>query len=240
MMNAPALSLASALMLGFLHSLEPSHAKAVLASYFLDRRRTLVEAVLFAGVVTVAHTMTIFLLAAALFGGETLFEGRVAAERWAEAGSGLLMVALGAWMFRAERRARFHRDDPSDEEHACGHFFHHHNRHHHDPAPASMRQVFVIGFCSGSIPCMTGIAVMLQAWATGTPARAFALLGVFSLGLGSVVLAMSVATQQAAQFMDRYWSGSARWTRFLPTVSAALIFAMGVVVLAQAMLGAES
>ncbi|MEK8022530.1 MAG: sulfite exporter TauE/SafE family protein [Candidatus Hydrogenedentota bacterium] len=241
MTDQPVFTFASAFILGLLHSMEPSHAKAVLASYFLDHRRTLAEAFFFAVVVTVAHTLTIYLLAALLLGsGSLLPDSLPFEEHHAEAVSGFLMVALGAWMLREEKRANFHRDNAPDHDHACGHLFHHHGyHHHHDAAPSSLRGIFVIGFCSGSIPCMTGIAVLLQAWVAETPARGFGLLGVFSLGLGLVVLVMSVATQQAAQFMKRYWNGASRWTRYLPTISGSLILLMGIFVLVRSLLGEE-
>lgn len=76
------LTLISAFVVGLLHSLEPSHAKAVLAAYFLDRRRTLWEAVAFAATVTMAHTLTIFSLAVVGYALGPVLRGE-SVERWA-------------------------------------------------------------------------------------------------------------------------------------------------------------
>ena len=225
-------TLGSAFTLGLLHSMEPSHAKAVLASYFLNRKRTLLEAVLFAMTVTIAHTLAIYVIAIAILGLGLVLNHQTI-ENWGGLGAGILMVGIGAWMFWTEWRAKFHREESPGCDHAHGHFFHHHDYHHHHATPSSWRQIFVLGFCSGAIPCMSGVAVLLMAWATGSTWRGLSLVVVFGLGLGAVVLAMCVATQQAVQLMDRYWRKSARWTRFLPIVSSLLILLIGAVVAAQ-------
>lgn len=226
------LTFASAFTLGLLHSLEPSHAKAVLASYFLDRRRTLAEAFAFAATVTLAHTITIYALALVGYALGPVFVKESLAE-WFEAAGGLLMLAIGAWMLWCERRAHFHRDGCCGD--AAGHLFHHHAHGHRHEAPSSLRQAFVLGLCGGSIPCLTGLAVLLMAWSTATPARGMALVLVFSLGLGTVVLALSLGMRQMAQAMDRYWRGAARWSRFLPVGSALLILGVGFWVLVKAL-----
>lgn len=233
-MNDAVLTFGSAFALGLLHSLEPSHAKAVLASYFLDRRRTAAEAVAFSATVTLAHTLSIFALAAIGYAlGPALVKEHLASSF--EAAGGGLMLAVGLWMLWGERRANFHRGCCGGDDE--GHFFHHHGHGHHHPVPASLRQAFVLGFCSGSIPCLSGLAVLLMAWSTATPARGIALVLVFSLGLGFVVLALSLGMQQMARAMDRYWAGAARWSRFLPVASALLVLGMGAWVLAEALLG---
>ncbi|MCC7517591.1 MAG: sulfite exporter TauE/SafE family protein [Verrucomicrobiae bacterium] len=227
-MHDAALPFTSAFLLGLLHSLEPSHAKAVLASYFLNRRRTVAEAMAFAMTITVAHTLSIYVLAAIGYAlGPALVKENLA--RGFEMAGGALMVGVGVWMLWSERRADFHRNGCCGD--AEGHFFHHHVHGHHHATPSSLRQAFVLGFCSGSIPCLTGVAVLLMAWSTATPARGMAQVFVFSLGLGIVVLALSLGMRQMAQAMERYWRGATRWTRFLPVASAGLILGVGLWVL---------
>ena len=191
------------------------------------------EAVFFAVTVTIAHTLVIYALALAGFGLEPLLN-RQTIERWSELSAGILMMGIGGWMFWNERRADFHRKETTTCDHAHGHFFHHHDYHHDHPIPSSWRQIFVLGFCSGAIPCMSGGAVLLMAWTTGSTWLGLSLVGVFSLGLGLVVLAMCVVTQQAARMMDQYWSQSSRWTRFLPIMSSILILMIGLGVAARA------
>ncbi len=229
-MPAVSLTLTSAFVLGLLHSLEPSHAKAVLASYFLNRRRTLLEAVVFALVVTLAHTLTIFVLGGMGFLLGPLFSQETV-EVWGERAGAVLMIGIGLWMFWNERKAHFHANEDRDEHGCQGHFFHHHDFHHHHRSPSSLREVFLIGFCSGAIPCMSGLAVLAMAWTTHSPALGLSMVTVFSLGLGMVVLILCVTMQQAAKLMDLYWTQAQRWSRYLPVVSSMLIFGMGLYLL---------
>jgi len=229
-MLAPSLTLASAFVLGLLHSLEPSHAKAVLASYFLNHRRKLWEALFFALTVTAAHTLTIFILALSGFLLGPLFSAE-SVEIWSERIGAALMIVIGIWMFSRERRAHFHSEEDDSHPSCEGHFFHHHDFHHHHHTPSSVREIFWIGFCSGAIPCMSGVSVLVMAWATHSASRGLLLVSVFSLGLGFVVLVLSVAMQQAARAMDRYWNQAERWRRYLPVLSSALIFLVGLYLL---------
>ena len=229
MTEAP-LTFAYAFLLGLMHSLEPSHAKAVLASYFLNRKRTAMEAVIFATTVTLAHTFVIYALAALGYWLGPKFRSEMM-ESWGTWLGGGLLMAVGAWMFWNERRVQFHRHDSCCHDHSHGHFFHHHLRHDHAKT-SSLREIFLLGFCSGAIPCMSGVTVLVLAWTTASPMRGLSLVAVFSAGLGLVVLAMCLAMQQAARLMDRFWEQSERWSRFLPIASSALIFLMGTIVVA--------
>jgi nickel/cobalt exporter len=224
------LTLLFAFSLGLIHSLEPSHAKVVLASYFLNHRRTVREALIFALTVTLAHTVTIFSLAIVGFILGPLMKGETV-ESWGEMLGGILMIVIGIWMFINEARARFHKQDACGHDHSHGHFFHHHDYNHDHPKPSSLKQIFILGFCSGAVPCMSGLAVLVKAWTTHSPVYGLLLVSVFSLGLGSVVLVMCLLMRQMASMMETYWSKSAHWSRLLPTISSAIILLMGVFVL---------
>jgi len=90
-----------------------------------------------------------------------------------------------------------------------------------------MKQIFALGFCSGAVPCTMGLVVLLEAWSTQSPLFGLLLVGVFSLGLGGVVLVMCLLMQRMDSTMELYWKKSAKWTWLLPTLSATLIFLMG-------------
>lgn len=235
MMNEVPLGFASAFILGLSHSLEPSHAKVVLASYFLNQKRTLMEAVIFAVTVTLAHTLVIYLLA---FLGYTIgpfFQSKIIGYG-SELIGGVIMICIGVWMFYSEQKAGFHKHCGCEDHHSHGHFFHHHEYHHDHPVPSSWYQVFLLGFCSGAVPCMSGLAVLVLAWSTTSLIHGLTLVAVFSSGLGLVVLVMCIIMQQTAHVMDVYWQKSERWTRFLPVVSSAIITLTGLFVLLQGIL----
>ena len=229
------LSLTYAFILGLFHSLEPSHAKAVLASYFLNQKRMAWEAVVFALTVTLAHTLSIYVLAIIGYAIGPLLKHE-AIEHWSELASGILMMMIGLWMFWNEQKAKFHKDDDEACEHGTshGHFFHHHQYRHDHPNPSWWRQIFVLGFCSGAIPCMSGLAVLVAALNVSSTWIGILMVMNFSAGLGLVVLVMCLVMQQVPHLMDRYWKGAAQWNRFLPIFSAAIIFLVGVWVLLQA------
>lgn len=230
------LALLTSFSLGLLHSLEPSHAKVVLASYFLNHRRTVREAIAFALTVTLAHTLTIFTLALVGFLIGPLFKGQ-AIENWSEVTGGILMCLIAGWMFVSEAKAHFHKKNccghqhHAGHDHSHGHFFHHHDYNHDHPKPSSLKQIFILGFCSGAVPCMSGLTVLINAWSYHSPATGLMLVTVFSIGLGGVVLAMCLLMRHMASILDAYWKKSADWSRFLPTVSSMIIFLMGVYVL---------
>jgi nickel/cobalt transporter (NicO) family protein len=237
------LTLIFAFSLGLAHSLEPSHAKVVLASYFLNHKRTVGEAILFALTVTIAHTLVIYTLAIAGFLLGPLMDEETI-EGWGQLIGGILMIIIGLWMFMSEARAKFHKQDGCGHDHSHGHFFHHHDYNHDHPKPSSLKQIFILGFCSGAVPCLSGLAVLVQAWTTHSPVRGLFLVGVFSLGLGSVVLVMCLLMRKMASVMETYWSKSISWSRLLPIFSSAIILLMGIyVVVAQMfpeMMGAEA
>jgi nickel/cobalt transporter (NicO) family protein len=230
-MDDKPLTLAFAFLLGLMHSLEPSHAKAVLASYFLNKKRTVVEALFFALTVTLAHTFTIFVIALIGFAIGPIINSETL-ERWGQLFGGIFMVGLAIWMFFNERKAQFHGKDAccGGHDESGGHFFHHHHFGHQHPLPRSFREIFLVGFCSGAIPCVLGLVVLAQAWSTGSPMKGLLLVGIFSLGLGSVVLVMALMMQQLGRLaakLENYWNHSVNLTRWLPLLSAFLIFSMG-------------
>ena len=226
------LGLTSTFILGLLHSMEPSHAKATLAAYFLNQKRTAMEAVAFAVTVTLAHTLVIYALALTGYALGPLFSNE-AVERWSKLFGGVLMAGMGVWMFWSERNAGFHKGGSPEPASFYGHFFHHHPCHDDHAAPSSWRQIFLLGFCSGMIPCMTGLTILVLAWTTTTLFYGLALVTVFSIGMGLVVLVMCLLMQQMARVMDVYWEKSARWIRFLPVLSSLLIILMGAFVATQ-------
>lgn len=148
---------------------------------------------------------------------------------------GGVMILMGIWMLWTEKKADFHRHEGEGESAGCCNyahdFFHHHSSHHAHSQPSSLRQIFVLGFCSGAIPCLSGLAILTMAWSTVNLGRGILMVSAFSAGLGLVVLILCVAMQQVAQVMDRYWQGAVRWSRYLPIVSSALIILMGLAVL---------
>jgi len=83
--------------LGALHALEPGHGKSIMGAYLVASRGGIHHAFLLGLVVTVTHTLVVFLLAF----GALVLAGRFATAEvtgWLEIVSGILVLGVGLWM----------------------------------------------------------------------------------------------------------------------------------------------
>ena len=128
----------TAILLGALHGLEPGHSKTMMAAFIIAVRGTVRQAVLLGLAATLSHTLVVWLVA---LGGMWLFGGLSAesTEPYFQLASGMLIVAIAAWMLwrtRREQIAAEHYHHDHDDHHGHGHFHdhgdHHSRDHHHD------------------------------------------------------------------------------------------------------------
>ncbi|MBO9581144.1 MAG: nickel/cobalt efflux transporter RcnA [Sphingobium sp.] len=121
----------SAILLGVLHGLEPGHSKTMMAAFIVAVRGTVRQAVLLGLSATLSHTVVVWIVA---LGGLYLFQGIApeTSEPYFQLASGLLIVAIAAWMlWRTYREQHHHHDHEHDHGHD-GHHHHHHHHHHHE------------------------------------------------------------------------------------------------------------
>jgi nickel/cobalt transporter (NicO) family protein len=93
----------AAIVLGALHGLEPGHSKTMMAAFIVAIRGTVWQALLLGVSATVSHTALIWVLA---FVG-LHYSGKFAAEDvepYLQAGTGIIVIAMAAWMFWRIRR----------------------------------------------------------------------------------------------------------------------------------------
>jgi ABC-type nickel/cobalt efflux system permease component RcnA len=99
------ITVATAMVLGAFHALEPGHGKTVVAAYLVGSRGTAWHAVLLGLAVTVSHTAGVFLL-----GAVTLYASRyVMPDRlypWLGAVSGLAIAGVGLALLRQRWRGQ--------------------------------------------------------------------------------------------------------------------------------------
>jgi len=231
-----------AMGLGALHALEPGHGKTLVAAYLVGSRGTAWHAALLGLIVTLAHTAGVYAL-----GAVTLYASHyVLPEKlfpWLGAISGLIIVALGVWLFLR----RWMGDDASI---AHGH------THWYDglitrSGPVSVgsngtaaapvlqavttRQLLLLGITSGLIPCPAALVVLLSAIALHRIALGFFLIVAFSVGLAAVLIAIGLLMVHAGRFVSRLSPNSDLIRRRLPLISAVFITIVGVVVVAQSL-----
>ena len=87
--------MATGLVLGALHALEPGHAKTMIASFVVATRGSVKQAVLLGLSAAISHSLLIWILAgAALYFGDRYIGDD--AEPWLQVASGVIIVAIGA------------------------------------------------------------------------------------------------------------------------------------------------
>ncbi|MEM6609426.1 MAG: nickel/cobalt efflux transporter [Pseudomonadota bacterium] len=122
----PLLLFVFALVLGALHGLEPGHSKTMMAAYIVAIQGTVNQAILLGVSAAFSHSIIVWVLAivALSFGDELIGEHL---EPYFMIVSGILVLALAAWMFWQGRPAAHGHHDHLDDNHQ-----HHHDHHHHD------------------------------------------------------------------------------------------------------------
>lgn len=121
-----------------------------------------------------------------------------------------------------------------DHDHSHGHHHHHGDghHHHHGPPPESAKttagwvRLLLMGLGGGLIPCWDAVLLLLAATAMNRVGFAIPLLVAFSAGLGAVLVLLGVSVVYAHRAGATRFQES-RLFRMLPTVSAALLLALG-------------
>ncbi|MDP6931802.1 MAG: sulfite exporter TauE/SafE family protein [Myxococcota bacterium] len=120
-----------AIVLGAAHAFSPGHGKALVAAYLLGSRQTIRHAVWLGIIVTVTHTLAVFVLGIVAL----LLAERAAPEvflPWMEVGSGALVLGIGARLWWTRLRALQGHTEHGHEHHDHGHQHHDHGHEHHD------------------------------------------------------------------------------------------------------------
>lgn len=115
-----------AFVLGALHGLEPGHSKTMMAAFIIAVRGTVGQAVLLGLSAAFSHSLLIWVLAfgALHFGQNWSAES---SEPWLQLASGLIVVAMAAWMLWRLRRDRA--PHSSSDSHSPGHDHGHSHSH---------------------------------------------------------------------------------------------------------------
>jgi ABC-type nickel/cobalt efflux system permease component RcnA len=211
-------SLAAAFFWGMAHALSPGHGKTIVAAYLVGRRGTPWHAVALGTIVTVTHTIGVFAL-----GLVTLALSQfIVPEQlypWLNLVSGVLVVAIGATIFRSRfRDRRAHTHD--------------HDHHHHEPS--SRGSLVAVGISGGLLPCPSALVVLLAAISLHRVAFGMLLIVAFSAGLALSITGIGLVAVMAKQVFKRA-SFEGRLVRLLPAASALVILAAGLAMTARAL-----
>ncbi|HJW70136.1 MAG TPA: high-affinity nickel-transporter [Candidatus Binatia bacterium] len=245
-------SLLVAAMLGAFHALTPGHGKTVVGAYLVGSRGTARHAVFLGLVVTLTHTLGVYLLGL----GTLAASAWVVPERlypWASVLSGLLVLAVGASLVRSRLLAAHGHDHGHSHDHAHdhahehgdhhhhGHDHHHHHGHSHGhshvppaDAPITLRSLLALGISGGLLPCPSALVVMLGAIALHRIAFGLALIVAFSVGLAGVLTGIGVALVYARGLFEKL-PFDGRMARYVPVASALVISLAGMAIVLEAL-----
>src|ERR1035437_356798 len=97
------LFLPAAVLLGALHGLEPGHSKTMMAAFIVAIRGTIGQAVLLGLSAAIAHSLIIWVLAAAALHYGSQWNAETI-EPYLQLGSAVMILGLAGWMFWRTRR----------------------------------------------------------------------------------------------------------------------------------------
>ncbi|MEM7296540.1 MAG: nickel/cobalt efflux transporter [Pseudomonadota bacterium] len=256
----PLLLFAMALVLGGLHGLEPGHSKTMMAAYIIATKGTIAQAILLGMSAAFSHSIIVWVLAyiALSYGNELIGEQL---EPYFIAVSGIIVLAIAAWMFwqawsarrpapavhgHAYAHAHGHEHD-HDHHHEGGHSHHHH--HGHESADAHARahaeeiearladgrtgtwQTVLFGLSGGLIPCPAAITVFLLCVQLGQFALGITLVSAFSLGLAITLVLIGVVAATGIGVVSKRMSSGSWIMDAAPYLSSLLIGAIGLLMI---------
>lgn len=107
----------SAIMLGALHGLEPGHSKTMMAAFIIAIHGTVAQAVMLGIAATLSHTAVVWVVAliGLHFGGQWNAEST---EPYFQLSSGILIIAVAAWMMFKTRQQLHVAGDHSGHDHS--------------------------------------------------------------------------------------------------------------------------
>ena len=219
-LRAVILGMLVAFSLGALHALSPGHGKTVVASFLVGARGTARHALFLGVVVTLTHTIGVFLLGlVVLFLSRSIVPEQI--YPWIGFLSGLTILGVGVNLFRQR----------------LGHLTHAPHGHSHEiPPEITFRNLLALGFSGGIVPCPSALVVLLSAIALHRVGTGLLFIVAFSLGLASVLVAIGILVVRASRLLSRFDSNRSA-IRLVPLASASIISVLGLGMAVQALSG---
>lgn len=218
------LFLLSLFLLGAAHALEPGHGKLLVTSYLAGSQAKMRDAFLLGGLVAFFHTLSVALIAVVVvFLAMTFF--KAAFLQSLEVLSGTVILGLGLLLFW--RRFLVPRQQQEDQ---CDcHLLHSESASAETQVPpkATLKEVVLLGLASGLAPCPTALAAMIAAFSVGKSFTALGALVVFSLGIGSVLVALGIILIQGSSHLQAKWQHFREAPVLIGKVSTIIVILLG-------------
>ena len=223
-----AISLALAFAFGALHAMGPGHGKTITAAYLVGAGARRGSAIAVGAAVSLMHTTSVLLLGAVfLVLARSFPPDRI--YPWLELVTGLVALALGAYLLRTRLRARRSGLAPWQG--------HSHGSHDGEPAHAhgpitrpstrsNPRGLVALAVAGGILPSPTAFVVLLGAVRAHRIAYGLALILAFSVGLAAALVLVGLLAIRARSSLSRRLGG--RRGSLIPVGSAVVIVGFGV------------
>jgi nickel/cobalt exporter len=241
-------ALGVALVLGAAHALQPGHGKTVVAAYLVGSRGTPRHAVVLGATVTLTHTAGVYALGLVTL----VLSHYIVPERLypvLEAGSGVLVLAIGVWLLGRRASTALHRGrvhpHPVEGEAVSAEGTHQHDGHsHHHPhaghghahgETVGWRSLLALGVSGGLLPCPEALMVLLITIAAHRVLFGLLLIVTFSIGLARVLVGFGLLLVYARKTFSRLNVSSGLVPRLLPVASALVIVVAGGAITLQAL-----
>jgi nickel/cobalt transporter (NicO) family protein len=239
------LSLLIAFVLGAMHAMSPGHGKTIVAGYLIGSRGTALHAVFLGAVVTLTHTIGVFLLGLiTLYGSRYILPERL--YPWLGFASGISIVVIGITLFRkhlhAIRQKHHHHEHDHHHHHEHDHDHEHEHEHGHSHLPVdaksgaiTWRSLLTVGISGGALPCPSALVVLLSAISLHRIGFGLLLIVAFSIGLATVLTGLGLLLVYAAHFTRKIPASSPVLMR-VPLFSSLIIAILGFAIAIQSIL----
>ncbi|MBR8837444.1 MAG: sulfite exporter TauE/SafE family protein [Stigonema ocellatum SAG 48.90 = DSM 106950] len=216
-----------AFLFGASHALAPGHGKTMVAAYLVGSRGTPQHALLLGLVTTITHTLGVFALGIlALLASQYILPEQL--YPILSLISGLTVCGVGFWLLDSRLHNSSHDHDNKVN--------HEHQHHHSIPEePVTLKSLIALGIAGGMVPCPSALVLLLSAIALHRAAYGILLLGAFSLGLASVLIAIGLVAVYACKWLERLPTSSTL-QQHLPVASAIAIIVAGAVLTGYAVI----
>jgi nickel/cobalt transporter (NicO) family protein len=222
------IALLLAAVFGAVHALLPGHGKTIMAAYLVGAGGRVRQAVQVGLAVALMHTASVLALGLAVLGLTAYAPER--AYPWLTLASGLVVLALGSYLVwsRGLRRRHSHRHMEGPHDHDGSHT----HSHQGEDRPLSRKGLAGLALAGGILPSPTAMLVLLSTVHQHRVGFGLALIASFSLGLAGALVVVGCVALRARRAVEHRLRG--RVATLVPVVSAAVILAVGVVLVAHA------
>ncbi len=226
-----ALALGIAVLVGALHALTPGHGKTLVAAYLVGQKGTVKDALILAGVTTLTHTLSIYILGfMALFATQYFYPEKIIPVL--EAISALSIFGIGIWLL-VRRYGEFKKSKELNED--GDEVVHSHDGgipHSHGLADLKGKRLTLaslvsLGFSGGIVPCVDALAIMILSISLNQIVFGMILILFFSLGLAGVLVILGVLLVTSKRLVEKKLPFDSI-SRYAPLVSSIVIVLLGI------------